>query len=83
MTGLYDVTEALLHRFNSYLERIKVHLEPSTPPTPLLMRIFVDTLVQVLTTLAIVTKYCNAIENQHALQKVARAAFRRTSEFQM
>ncbi|VDC07066.1 unnamed protein product [Peniophora sp. CBMAI 1063] len=80
VSELYNVIGTLLEKFSSYLERLKVHLEPSLPPTPHLMKIFVDTLVQVLLTLAIVTKYCGAVHD-NPFVAFMRFILRRTKDY--
>lgn len=84
VSGLYDATETLLHKVKNSLDRIKIHLTPSTPPTPALFSILTDTLVQLFTILALATKHCDmAVKSDSRLGKVARVLSRRLSELLM
>lgn len=57
-TELYDTIESLLLKIKGCLARYRIYLKPSLPLNPALKNILVETLVQVFTVLAIVTKYC-------------------------
>ena len=72
VSDLYDTIESFFETVKGYIERISIHLQPSTPPTPAVMRILLDTLVQVLDFLAIVTKYCNRAVERNAWMKKAK-----------
>lgn len=81
VSHLYDAIETLLRKINDYLERVSIHLEPSSPPSPALTNILVDTLVHILVALALATRYCNsAVKDVSRALNVARAIFRRGSE---
>ncbi|KZV61419.1 hypothetical protein PENSPDRAFT_298261 [Peniophora sp. CONT] len=82
VSGLYDAIETLLHKVKHSLDRIKIHLSPSTPPSPALFSILVDTLVQVFTILAIVTKRCDmAVQSDSKFGKVTRVLSRRLKDY--
>ena len=83
VTKLYDDIESLFEKIKGCLDRVAIHLPESSalraPPTPALMNIFTDTLVQVFITLAITTKYCNLVfEEEPWYKKIARNVLRRT-----
>ncbi|KZV58911.1 hypothetical protein PENSPDRAFT_695665 [Peniophora sp. CONT] len=59
ITALYNAIESLLRKVNASLARIRVYLEPSSPPNPALFDVLRLTLVQVFVVLGIVTKYCD------------------------
>ncbi|VDB86865.1 unnamed protein product [Peniophora sp. CBMAI 1063] len=81
-TQLYDTVESLLQQVKAYVERVGIHLQPATPPSPALMRILLDTLVQVLNVLAILTKYCNAeFEHKSKFEKTKDVLSRRTKDW--
>ena len=80
VSGLYDVIETVLEKFGDYFERIKAQLEPPAPPSRHLMKIFMNTMVHVITTLAIVTKYCDIIGKDAGFHRAAKTAFRRASK---
>ncbi|VDB88494.1 unnamed protein product [Peniophora sp. CBMAI 1063] len=82
VSRLYDAVETLLQKVTDYLERVSIHLEPLTPPSPALMDILIDTLVHILTTLALATRYCNSvIASDSRAKNVARAVFRRGKDY--
>lgn len=81
VTQLYDAVESLLREVKDYVERVGIHLEPPTMPNPAVMRILLDTLVQILKVLGIVTKYCDrAVERQSWLKKAGDVVSLRTSQ---
>ena len=87
VSELYDTIESFIQKVQDYVERIGIHLQPSTPPTPAVMRILLETLIQVLNFLGIVTKYCGlAVEKDSWLKKAKdvvslRASKRRASNW--
>ena len=82
VSDLYDTIESFFETVKGYVERIGIHLQASTPPTPSVMRILLDTLVQVLDFLAIVTKYCNrAVERNSWMRKAKTVVPLRISKF--
>ena len=72
VSDLYDTIESFFETVKGYIERIAIHLQPSTPPTPAVMRILLDTLVQILNFIGIVTKYCNRAVERHSWMKKAK-----------
>ena len=83
VTKLYDDIESLLEKIKGCLDRVAIHLPKHSalraPPTPALMNIFTDTLVQVFIALAITTKYCDLVfEEEPGYKKIARNVLRRT-----
>ena len=82
---LYDDIESLFEKIKGYLERVSIQLPKvstaRTAPSPALMNVFADTLVQVFIAIAITTKYCGvAFEGEPGYKKIARNVLRRTSE---
>jgi hypothetical protein len=84
VSGLYNAIESLFDRIKRYLERVALHLPKlsakAIPPTPALVDILVDTLVQVFAAIAIMTKYCNSMKRDTLLKTIWRTVLGRTSE---
>ncbi|KZV62887.1 hypothetical protein PENSPDRAFT_670064 [Peniophora sp. CONT] len=83
VSELYDSIESLLRKIGTCLTRIKVYLQPSSPPNPALMDVLRMTLVQVFIVLGIVTKYCDKAVNNDPKSKAkkgVKAMMQRISE---
>lgn len=65
------------------MERVEIHLKPSRSPRPAVMGILLETLVQVLHVLGLLTKYCNVamVDSDSRLKKATQVFSRRTSTF--
>ncbi|KZV62942.1 hypothetical protein PENSPDRAFT_758344 [Peniophora sp. CONT] len=74
----YDDIESLLTEIQTCIARVDTHLKPSTPPSSALTDILTDTLVQVFTVLAIVTKYC---PKEAAKRKSLKVAVQRAKDY--
>ena len=85
VSALYDAVESLFDEIKVSLERVIVHLPndgtPRTPPSTAVMSILMDIIVEVLTAIAIATKYCDlAVKDESWFKRLLRAIPRRTSE---
>ena len=82
VSHLQDAIETLFQRVKDYLERISIHLKPTTPPSTALLDILVDTLVHIFTVLSLTTKYCRSTaENDSKVKKVFRPVARHMRRF--
>ncbi|VDC01053.1 unnamed protein product [Peniophora sp. CBMAI 1063] len=75
VSELYDTIESFSQIIKDYADRMHIHLESSVQPAPEVMRILLDTLVQILNFIGIVTKYCNRAIERNSVIKKAKDTF--------
>ena len=79
---MYDAVESLFQKVRDYLERVSIHLEPATPPSPALLNVLGETLTHIFTVFSLATRYCTLVaERDSWFKRVLRLFARRTSEF--